>query len=176
MQCPSCKKYSLKPTRLEYGLSALLCTKCHGVLVSLLTYRDWAERNTVVIDKKRRFKVITAEDNKDILLCPKCRRLMTKYKITGIHDNKLDLCNSCDEAWLDDGEWRLLKHLELADKLAAVFTQPWQRNISKEAVKLSMEDSAKEIFQDDYVKIKEIKKWIKDHKLSLQINKYLNDE
>lgn len=175
MHCPSCNKYNLKPTKLEYGLPALICTKCHGVLISLLMYRDWAERNTVVTSKKEKFKV-TAADNKNILLCPRCRRLMTKYNISGQHDNKVDLCNSCDEAWLDDGEWKLLKHLKLVDKLANVFTVPWQRNLRMEVKDTSKEERVKEIFQNDYMKLNEFKQWIKNHKLSVQIYEYLNDK
>ena len=39
---------------------------------------------------------------------------------------------SCDEAWLDSGEWMLLKQLELSRELSAVFTDAWQRRVKHE--------------------------------------------
>ncbi len=47
--------------------------------------------------------------------------------------NHLDVCHSCDEAWLDGGEWELLKNLNLSFSLPKVFTESWQRKINKES-------------------------------------------
>ena len=44
MHCPKCKNENLKPTKLEEGLPVMGCPKCEGGLLSLLYYRDWAER------------------------------------------------------------------------------------------------------------------------------------
>ena len=66
------------------------------------------------------------------MTCPKCSRIMTKYKLTGGVANRLDVCGLCDEAWLDRGEWELLEALQLSLNLPAVFTEQWQRRIRHE--------------------------------------------
>ena len=62
------------------------------------------------------------QDTNAAITCPKCARLMTKYKMSGFVANRLDVCPGCDEAWLDGGEWELLKALELSRKMPLVFT------------------------------------------------------
>ena len=44
MKCPTCKTSDLRAVKLEDGLPAYGCQSCQGVAVSLLYYRDWAER------------------------------------------------------------------------------------------------------------------------------------
>ena len=38
----------LKPTKIEDGLPVMGCPDCEGASLSLLYYRDWAERNAPV--------------------------------------------------------------------------------------------------------------------------------
>lgn len=44
MHCPACRTSRLQPAKLEDGLLGHGCPQCSGTLVSLLHYRDWAER------------------------------------------------------------------------------------------------------------------------------------
>ena len=44
MHCPACRTSRLQPTKLDDGLLGHGCPQCSGTLVSLLHYRDWAER------------------------------------------------------------------------------------------------------------------------------------
>ncbi|WP_223787524.1 hypothetical protein [Marinicella meishanensis] len=55
-----------------------------------------------------------------------------KYRIQSDQENRLDLCDHCDEAWLDGGEWALLQALQLTDQLPQIFTETWQQRISHE--------------------------------------------
>ena len=133
MKCPHCQTSDLKPTMIEEYLPAMGCSSCHGSLVSLLYYRHWAESQKAPPPEARKpgTGVQTVETAKAIM-CPKCSRLMTKYKLAGGVTNRVDVCATCDEAWLDGGEWELLEALQLSLNMPAIFTDEWQRRIRHE--------------------------------------------
>lgn len=130
MKCPHCQTSDLKPTMIEEFLPAMGCGTCHGSLVSLLYYRHWVESQQAPPPEARKSasELKTSETTKAIM-CPKCTRLMTKYKLTGGVTNRVDVCAMCDEAWLDGGEWELLEALQLSHQMPAIFTDAWQRRI-----------------------------------------------
>ena len=112
MKCPSCASYNLKPTKLDFGLSARICSNCDGILINLLSYRNWLETAPDSVHVTNNTEII-AEDNKHALVCNKCSKIMLKYKISSDTINHVDLCSTCDEAWLDSGEWTILKYLQI---------------------------------------------------------------
>src|SRR5262245_12982753 len=123
MKCPVCKNPELRPTMIEALLPSMGCETCKGALVTLLYYRHWAETHKPQNEPPPDATLVEAPpDTTTALRCPKCERIMTKYRLTGEVANRLDLCMVCDEAWLDGGEWELLEQLQLSDKLPAVFT------------------------------------------------------
>lgn len=144
MKCPKCERMSLRVSKIEDGLLAANCQKCDGKLIPLFYYRDWAEKNCVgpvfskditfsdAADTKPTDETEPTNDTRSAIVCPKCGKLMTKYKMDSKVKNHLDVCHSCDEAWLDGGEWELLKKLNLSFSLPKVFTDSWQRQINKE--------------------------------------------
>lgn len=149
MKCPRCKTRDLKPTMIEENLPAMACAECEGSLVSLLYYRHWAETqkpaaepaeavdrgaptSSATTSTAESDETLAAADTRTAVLCPKCARVMMKYKITGRVSNRLDVCRLCDEAWLDRGEWELLEALQLSTQLPAIFTEEWQKRIRRE--------------------------------------------
>ena len=162
MHCPKCKTEYLKPAKLEEGLPVMGCSRCDGSLISLLYYRDWAERvkpeSLAELEEK---EFVSDSDTKTALCCPKCSRLMTKYVVSGSLDARIDLCGNCDEAWLDGGEWSLLKSLELAKKLPGIFTEQWQRKVRSEKAELNrVERLKKAVGESDTEKAVEVKAWL----------------
>jgi Zn-finger nucleic acid-binding protein len=177
MQCPKCSHSGLEPTKIEDGLSAMGCGQCQGALVSLLYYRDWAEKSGMVHDAPsvELLKGFESADSAAALACPKCSRLMQKFRISGCSNNRLDLCNSCDEAWLDDGEWALLKALELSKEMPLVFSAQWQKKVRDQV----SEEARRERFTrilgpEDLEKAHEFRQWIKDHPRRNDIMFYVN--
>ena len=164
MKCPSCKQVDLRAARIEPDLPAAGCPNCHGALVALLYYRDWAERHANdPLEARDRLAAEEAHDTVGAMICPKCGRLMTKYKVSGSVANRLDLCLGCDEAWLDHGEWELLKALELSHKMPQVFTEQWQRNIRRQVA----EDARRGILRKAIgnaalSQTEEFKRWLKN--------------
>ncbi len=161
MQCPKCRDVELKPTKLEDSLPAMGCQHCEGALISLLYYRDWAERHQDLAGSKDGESAEKDNDSKNALSCPKCMRLMTKFSLTGESNNRIDLCVSCDEAWLDGGEWSLLKSLDLALHLPKVFTEQWQKKIRQQKFEAERLERLQNLIGEvDAEKAKEVKQWL----------------
>ncbi|HTY50022.1 MAG TPA: hypothetical protein VMB48_10050 [Steroidobacteraceae bacterium] len=123
---------------IEHSLPAMGCDTCHGSLVSLLYYRHWAETRKPAPEAApsapdaAKPPAAAAIETTGAIMCPKCARLMTKYKLAGGVSNRVDVCATCDEAWLDGGEWELLESLHLHLNMPAIFTEAWQRRLRRE--------------------------------------------
>lgn len=178
MKCPSCRTADLKAKKLEEGLPANGCEKCEGALISLLYYRDWAERS--VNNKEDENYDVTIDgidDSYKTLCCPKCSRIMTKYTVSGCSGNRLDLCSSCDEAWLDGGEWELLKALHLSKNIPSILTDTWQKKVRTEiSEKKRKERFTKIVGEADIEKATEIRSWINTHKNRTELLFYISQE
>jgi Zn-finger nucleic acid-binding protein len=176
MKCPHCKTTDLQPTLIEEYLPAMGCGMCHGSLVSLLYYRHWAEtRKAPPQEPESTSAEVETTDTTAAISCPKCERIMAKYKITGRVSNRLDVCATCDEAWLDGGEWELLEALQLSLKMPAIFTDAWQRRIRREL----SEDTRRAILvrligEESTVKIEYFKSWLGKSKHKSDILTYLH--
>lgn len=172
MDCPQCKGYKLEPYELEVGLLACRCSKCEGALLPLMNYRFWADHSADAVEVPDADTV--TEDNTQAKQCPKCARLMTKFKVGFESENKIELCTGCDEAWLDSGEWKLLKALELHDKLPKIFTDAWQRNIRVRQQQESLKTSyQKRLGSEVFSKADEFKTWLDDQSGRSEILQYL---
>jgi Zn-finger nucleic acid-binding protein len=175
VECPHCKTSDLKPTMIEEGLPAMGCGTCHGSLVSLLYYRHWAETQKAPSAETRAAAAgPETTDTTTAITCPKCSRLMAKYKLTGRVANRVDVCPTCDEAWLDGGEWELLEALHLSLKMPAIFTDAWQRRIRHELT----EDTRRSILtrligEDATAKVEEFRAWLAKNRHKSQIMTYL---
>jgi Zn-finger nucleic acid-binding protein len=174
MKCPRCKTPDLLPTMIEEYLAAMACPQCHGSLVSLLYYRHWAETQKPATESNAVTTVSQPRDTTTALMCPKCSRVMTKYKLTGDVDNKLDVCATCDEAWLDDGEWELLEQLQLSTTMPAVFTDAWQRRLRNEKTEETRRSILKTMIGDTAAaKVEEFRVWLNEQKRKSTILTYL---
>ena len=180
MKCPKCKTSNLHPTKMEQGLSGMGCNECNGVFVSLLYYRDWAERFLDASAENESAEALNPEElenTHNAMSCPKCSRLMTKYRVSSEYDNRLDLCVNCDEAWLDKGEWLLLKSLSLGSNMPLVFTEQWQKQVrqqvSEDARRARFVDS---LGEDVVSEADKVRQWLKDSSQRGQILLYLNYE
>lgn len=178
MQCPSCKTESLKPTRLDNTLPAHGCGQCGGVVISLLYYRDWAQRAfpaPLVEEPDVQIEKAAEQESHGALACPKCARLMTKFVISGRAKNRLDLCGSCDEAWLDGGEWQLLQALNLAQEIPTIFTDAWQRRVRHDLQEIKLKERFQKLVGDvDIAKAEDIRTWLKSHPKRAELLFYIS--
>jgi Zn-finger nucleic acid-binding protein len=99
---------------------------------------------------------------------------MLKFKISGEHQNRIDVCTNCDTSWLDQGEWELLGSLSMQLELSAIFTEPWQRRIREEEINASQQQRFEDILgQHDYKKLMDFKKWIESHPKKKELERIL---
>jgi Zn-finger nucleic acid-binding protein len=175
MKCPVCKTAELRPTMIEELLPAMGCDRCKGSMVGLLYYRHWAEHHKPSSDANGPTTVSELPpDTTTAVRCPKCERIMTKYRLSGTVANRLDVCSLCDEAWLDGGEWQLLEQLQLSDKLPTVFSDAWQRKIRTESSeRLRQEILRRNIGNEDAGKVETIRSWLSGHPAKSTILTYL---
>jgi Zn-finger nucleic acid-binding protein len=172
MKCPRCKTPDLLPTMLEEYLPGMGCRECQGSLISLLYYRHWAE--TYKPDESPTPAPANTRDSTTALMCPKCNRVMTKYRLLGSVENRLDVCVTCDEAWLDGGEWELLEQLKLSHKMPAIFTDAWQRRIREEKSEETRATILKKtIGEAAAAKVEEFRAWLNTQKQKSTILTYL---
>jgi Zn-finger nucleic acid-binding protein len=178
MKCPSCNDRDLRPTKLHHGLPAYSCAKCHGVLIDLLTYRHWSETQQGD-DEPVHGEGETAslvEGNSHALVCTKCSHIMTKFSISGETANKVDVCATCHEAWLDAGEWQLLGALRLQGKLAEIVTEPWQKAVRAQTVAAMRDERLQALFGDDLSRLRDLRDWLAEHPAKEQALRYLRSE
>lgn len=174
MQCSTCKNTQLEPQELEPGLVAASCPSCSGALVSLMNYRFWADRYATASSAEEAVSEVEINESESVHSCPKCSRLMMKYQIGAQTHHKLDLCSACDEAWLDKGEWQLLKRLDLHDKLPKVFTDAWQRNIRKQRQEIALNERYERLLgEESFSRVKEFRNWLLQQPNKDAIKQYL---
>jgi Zn-finger nucleic acid-binding protein len=175
MKCPHCQTADLKPTMIEEYLPAMGCGTCHGSLVSLLYYRHWAEtQKPPPADAGKAVATLETTETTKAIMCPKCARLMTKYKLAGGVSNRVDVCATCDEAWLDGGEWELLEALQLSLKMPAIFTETWQRRIRRELTEETRRSILTRLIgEDGTVRVEEFKAWLAKSEHKSHILTYL---
>jgi hypothetical protein len=156
---------------LEPSLAAYSCGKCLGTLVSLAAYRAWREAAG-----SGRLPVVPAavpdSDAADSIAakkCPKCRSLMSKYRISAERTNRLDYCTHCDEVWLDDGEWHLVEGLALSGDFARLFTQAWQNMVQVEVTEAMEGSRLRGMLGNDFARVEEMREWIQTHPRKLEI-------
>src|SRR5678816_748477 len=93
--CPQCDHSVLVHTLLTDNLAAYSCGKCLGTLVSLVSYRAWRESAAGREALRATPTAIADVDPPDSVgakKCPKCRSLMSKYRINADKTNRLDYC------------------------------------------------------------------------------------
>ncbi|MBN1429590.1 MAG: zf-TFIIB domain-containing protein [Anaerolineae bacterium] len=164
-KCPLCENTDLQATHFENILPVMECRSCGGSWLRANEYTLWLKSQkpgtfdeSKAVEASERLPVV--ESNK-AAICPDCGHFLRKYRVGSKLVFQLDRCNNCNGVWLDRNEWESLKLADLHDEINQIFTQPWQKRIQDEiaAGKLDMM-YMKKFGEDDYKKVKEIRKWI----------------
>ncbi len=169
--CPQCDHSVLVHTLLTDELAAYSCGKCLGTLVSLVAYRAWREgaaRGTLRTTPTYSAD-IEAADSVGAKKCPKCRSLMSKYRINAAQANRLDYCPHCEEIWLDDGEWQLVEGLVASGDFTRVFTQAWQYAVRAGITGAMEEQRLRELLGNDYERVVQFADWLQSQPAKQEI-------
>ena len=176
MNCYQCTDVRLKPIKLETALPAKQCDKCGGTHLDLLSYRNWRENTKPVNSEEEQTTAepIEATDTKKALVCQKCSKLMLKFRFSNKHDNFVDVCSTCDDAWLDSGEWELLNQLDIQNQLTQIMTAPWQKNLKQQHFdEIKHDQYIKQLGEEDLETVKAFSDWLKDHPNKALIERYI---
>jgi hypothetical protein len=139
--------------------------------VSLVAYRAWRERegrHQLPAASPALADTVPA-DSIGAKKCPKCRSLMSKYRISAEKTNRLDYCPHCDEVWLDHGEWQLVEGLALSGDFARLFTQAWQNMVSVEITASMEAERLRAMLGPDHERVEQTRTWVQAHPRRLEI-------
>jgi Zn-finger nucleic acid-binding protein len=169
--CPQCEHSVLVHTLLTDELAGHSCGKCLGTLVSLVAYRAWRERMPRGSLRQTPVAVpdVDAPDSVGAKKCPKCRSVMSKYRISAERTNRLDFCPHCEEIWLDDGEWELVEGLVSAGDFTKVFTQSWQYAVRTGITSAMEEQRLRELLGPDYQRVVQFAEWLQAQPVKQEI-------
>jgi Zn-finger nucleic acid-binding protein len=161
-QCPQCERSTLVHILLTEGLAGYSCGNCLGTLVSLVAYRAWREgpARSALRAIPAAVPEADAADSTGAKKCPKCRSLMSKYRVNAEKSNRLDYCPHCEEIWLDDGEWQLVEGLVATGDFAKVFTQAWQHAVRTGVTDAMEEQRLRELLGTDYDRVARFADWL----------------
>jgi Zn-finger nucleic acid-binding protein len=159
--CPQCDDSVLVHTMLTDNLAAYSCGKCLGTLVSLVAYRAWRDHaGRAALKVTPAAVAVDAADSIGAKKCPKCRSLMSKYRISAEKQNRLDYCPHCEEIWLDEGEWELVEGLAISGEFTKVFTQAWQYAVRAGLTTAMEEQRLRELLGADYERFAQFAEWL----------------
>lgn len=179
MKCPVCKEENFETKEIEPKLFVEVCAKCDGKWISSDNYNRWLDgldRELLEIPGTDE-NPLTIPEFELARLCPRCRRILVKYKIGRNIAFKIDRCGNCAGVWLDADEWKALRSRNLHDELNRVFTDHWQEEVKKDETRKALEKIYAEKFgEEDYGKIKDFKTWIEQHDKSGEIKAFIRDK
>lgn len=179
MNCPVCKTSNFETREIEPNLMVEVCKKCNGRWISRENYDVWLEHRDAILPE------ISFDEDPNMTipefelarLCPKCRRILVKYKVGRNLPFNIDRCGNCAGVWLDHNEWETLKSRNLHDELNRVFMDHWQEEVKRENTRKTLKSIYEEKFgTEDYSKIREFKKWVDSHEKGGEILAYIRDK
>lgn len=178
MLCPVCKNAVLEDKELELGLKGHSCNQCSGNWIRFRDYMVWKDESGGSVG------LLTADpgcsleyDNRKANFCPDCGRLLIKYKVSGTMPFYVDHCASCNGLWLDRSEWEAIVGHNLQYQVNEFFTSSWQEKIRREMSAQRFEESYRKKFGDDnYNKLRDIRKWLYENDHKGEMLAYLIDE
>ena len=178
MNCPICKTKALEINELESGLASYHCKSCEGNWMKSEHYWNWRNKQADNLSEKPAEESISLkiDDSKGWKYCPDCSRFMFGYKVGHETGFNLDRCSSCGGVWLDKNEWKVLKSRNLHDEIHFMFSAPWKNKIKREELEKRIDKLIKEnLGEEDYLKVKEITGWVKEHSKKSEIMAYVNE-
>lgn len=176
-KCPACSS-DLGLVRLEENLLASKCTGCEGIWISSASYFEWINRpnqelKELEIDDTIPLPVL---EDKKAILCPDCGRFLRKFKIWPNRDFYLDKCGGCNGIWFDNKEWEVFKELGIENQVHLFFSEPWQKKLRTEEVRIRFEAMYLEKFgAENYAKIQEVREWIINEPYKSELIAFLGD-
>lgn len=177
MNCPVCQSENFSPAELDAGLDAFRCESCAGNWVRGRNYWQWLKGHGENLPERREPPAgePPAEDRR-AKLCPECRTSMFRYTVGHGVGFGLDQCPACKGIWFDAAEWEALRERNLHDDIHAVFTAPWQAEVSREERRRRLEQIyLKRFGAEDYAEVQRVREWLDASARKQELLAYLID-
>jgi Zn-finger nucleic acid-binding protein len=177
MNCPVCHAEDFGAAELDAGLFSFKCDSCAGNWVRGGSYWHWLQRHGENLPERREPANggPTPEDRRP-KLCPECHTAMFRYTVGRGLDFGLDQCPACKGVWFDADEWEALKERNLHDDIHAVFTAPWQAEVSREERRRRLEQIyLKRYGAEDYAEVRRVRDWLDGSARKQELLAYLTD-
>src|SRR5215216_1014146 len=177
MNCPVCQSEKFSPVELDPDLQALRCDTCGGNWVYGGSYWRWLHRHGENLPERREpAEGAAAPEDLKPKLCPECHTVMFRYTVGHGLGFGLDQCPACKGIWFDADEWEALKERNLHDDINAVFTAPWQAEVSREERRRRLEQIyLKRFGAEDYAEVRRVREWLDASARKQELVAYLTD-
>lgn len=178
MRCPACSPaQTLELDVLEGGtLKARQCPNCGGHWIRTADYWRWRALHGGNLPEtpKPEITPASAKESAGLRHCPDCDYVLARYRVGRGVPFSVDHCRNCEGAWLDGGEWEVLRSRNLHDDLPMMFDDAWQRSARREDAERATETSFKRRLGDeDYQRAQGIRRWLDEHPRRSEIFAYL---
>ena len=177
MNCPICKKESLKPKTLLDDLRAYQCDGCNGIWIPSERYYKWLRKLENTPEIEEMVEPIPLNETPVVKISPETGSILRRYQIWSNKEFFIDRDEKTQSIWLDKGEWEYLLEHHLHDNIHLFFMPQWQKHIRDEESKRTFESLYLERFgAEDYAHIKDIREWIYNHPKSNLLIAFLLDK
>ena len=121
LTCPRCN-VALEPDNIkDHGIvaNAASCPTCKGFFITLeqLTEVEMEQRQRLFEFRK----LLPEAEQRKPLACPKCLQTMEKVQSHRDKHVTLDVCQTCERAWLDHDELNAIRTDSLASAVSQLF-------------------------------------------------------
>ena len=167
MTCPLCTAALDRTTLLASGdapeLRGFACPNGHGTFLPSDLYFAWREGREPSDASGALPASEAVGDVKQAKLCPQDGRIMRRYR-TDAEGFWLDRCSTCGGVWFDGDEWDATVEAGLVERLGAIFSDAWQRNVEEALTAQRWDDKLEaEIGADDLARIDAFRAWAWEH-------------
>ncbi len=162
---------------LEPGLRVFECPVSKGIWIPLDAYLNWQQNGGKANPLPSGEPPPSVDDSgRRALLCPESGRLLLRYRVSHDLPFQIDRSPFTGGAWLDKGEWEVLKSRALHNQMHLIFTSQYQARIRAAEFARTLEDTfRKRIGAEDFIRVQEIREWMSSHPQKRDILCYLND-
>ncbi len=177
MNCPVCPSEKFSPIELDAGLDAFRCDSCGGQWVRGGSYWQWLRSHGENLPERREPAAgPPAPEDRRPKSCPDCHTSMFRYTVGHGLGFGLDQCPACKGIWFDAAEWEALRERNLHDDINAVFTAPWQAEVSREERRRRLEQIYLRRFgTEDYEEVRRVREWLDASGRRDELLAYLTD-
>jgi Zn-finger nucleic acid-binding protein len=162
---------------LEPGFRVFECPVSGGLWIPIDAYLTWLQQHGGKANPLPQGQPLpqTNDSGRRALLCPESGRFLLRYRVSHDLPFQIDRSPVTGGAWLDKGEWEVLKSRGLHNQMHLIFTSQYQARVRAAEFKKVMEDTFRTRIGADFGKVQEFRQWMEAHPKKHDILCYLTE-